>query len=252
MAGIDTDAHQRDLYESIQRGHAPSWTLYVQIMPFEEAKTYRSTPSTSRKSGHSDYPLHEVGRMVLNQNVTDYHSEIEQAAFEPNNLIPGTGLSPDKMLLARGLYSDAHRARLGVNYKQIPVNAPKVDVRSYSKDGVMRIRSDRSGLCAELDGWPADRARQVMRGSLDGRRRHGAQRLHPPNRRRRLGSARHPGARRSRRRRPKSSGGQCGRTRRERRPGTGAVPVFEYWRNIDADVGEEIENRLRAGRHNGN
>jgi catalase len=64
---------------------------------------------------------------------------MEQAAFEPNNLVPGIGLSPDKMLLARGFsYADAHRARLGVNYKQIPVNSPHAPVHSYSKDGVGR------------------------------------------------------------------------------------------------------------------
>jgi catalase len=46
------------------------------------------------------------------------------------------------MLLARGFsYADAHRARLGVNYQQIPVNRPRVPVRSYSKDGAMRIDS---------------------------------------------------------------------------------------------------------------
>jgi catalase len=80
--------------------------------------------------------------MTLDRNVTDYHTEIEQAAFEPNNQVPGTGLSPDKMLLARGFsYADAHRARLGVNYKQVPVNTPKVEVNSYSKDGAMRVRN---------------------------------------------------------------------------------------------------------------
>jgi catalase len=77
--------------------------------------------------------------MTLDRNVEDFHTEIEQAAFEPNNLVPGIGLSPDKMLLARGFaYSDAHRGRLGVNYKQIPVNSPRVPVHSYSKDGVGR------------------------------------------------------------------------------------------------------------------
>ena len=143
LAGSDGDAHQRDLYESIENGDFPSWTLQVQIMPFEDAKTYRFNPFDPTKVWpHSDYPLHEVGRMTLDHNVTDYHAEIEQAAFEPNNVVPGTGLSPDKMLLARGFsYSDAHRHRLGVNYKQIPVNTPKVDVRSYSKDGAMRIRN---------------------------------------------------------------------------------------------------------------
>jgi catalase len=110
-------------------------------MPFEEAKTYRINPFDLTKVWpHSDYPLIEVGKMTLDRNVTDYHSEIEQADFEPNNTVPGTGLSPDRMLLARGFsYSDAHRARLGVNYRQIPVNRAKAPVHSYSKDGAMRI-----------------------------------------------------------------------------------------------------------------
>jgi catalase len=86
--------------------------------------------------------LIEVGRMTLDRNPTDYHTEIEQAAFEPNNLVPGIGPSPDKMLLARLFsYADAHRARMGVNYKQIPVNQPKVPVHSYSKDGLMRVQN---------------------------------------------------------------------------------------------------------------
>src|SRR3981081_1457214 len=113
LAGKDADYHQRDLYTAIQRGEYPSWTLKVQIMPFEEAKTYRYNPFDLTKVWpHGDYPLHEVGRMTLDRNVTDYHAEIEQAAFEPNNIVPGTGLSPDKMLLARGCSaSHAHSAR---------------------------------------------------------------------------------------------------------------------------------------------
>ncbi len=96
-------------------------------MPFEEAETYRFNPFDLTKVWpHGDYPLHEVGRLTLDRNPTDFHTEIEQAAFEPNNLVPGIGPSPDKMLLARLFsYADAHRARLGVNYKQIPVNRPK-------------------------------------------------------------------------------------------------------------------------------
>jgi catalase len=115
----------------------------MQVMPFEEAKTYRFNPFDLTKVWpHKDYPLIEVGKLTLDRNPTDYHTEIEQAAFEPNNLIPGIGLSPDKMLLARGFsYADAHRARLGVNYKQIPVNRPKTPVHSYSKDGAMRMQN---------------------------------------------------------------------------------------------------------------
>jgi catalase len=141
MASADTDYHQRDLYQAIERGDFPSWTLKMQIMPFEDARTYRFNPFDLTKVwAHSDYPLVEVGRLTLDRNVTDYHTEMEQAAFEPGNLVPGIALSPDKMLLARGFaYADAHRARLGVNYKQIPVNAPRVPVHSYSKDGAMRV-----------------------------------------------------------------------------------------------------------------
>ncbi len=141
LAGEDGDYHRRDLFNAIKNKDFPSWTLKVQIMAFEEAKSYRINPFDLTKVWpHKDYPLHEVGRLTLNRNPTDFHTQIEQAAFEPNNLVPGIGLSPDKMLLARGFaYADAHRARLGVNYKQIPVNKPQCPYHSYSKDGAMRV-----------------------------------------------------------------------------------------------------------------
>lgn len=141
LAGVDADYHRRDLWKAIKDGDFPSWTLKVQIMPYEDAKTYHINPFDLTKVWpHGDYPLLEVGKMVLNANPTDFFSQIEQLAFEPSNLVPGTGLSPDKMLLGRSFsYPDAHRARLGVNYKQIPVNAPKCPVHSYAKGGAMRI-----------------------------------------------------------------------------------------------------------------
>src|SRR6188768_129288 len=143
IAGEDADFHRRDLRTAIDAGDFPSWTLSIQAMPYEDAKTYRFNPFDLTKVWpHSDYPLIKVGTMTLNRNLTDFHTEMEQAAFEPNNLVPGIGLSPDKMLLARGFsYADAHRARLGVNYKQIPVNAPKSPVNNYQKDGAMRVQN---------------------------------------------------------------------------------------------------------------
>jgi catalase len=140
LAGSSPDEHRQDLFEHIRDGDFPSWTLHVQVMPFDEARDYRFNPFDLTKVWpHGDYPLIKVGTMTLNRNLTDFHTEMEQAAFEPNNLVPGIGLSPDRMLLARGFsYADAHRARLGVNYKQIPVNAPIAPVHSYSKDGVGR------------------------------------------------------------------------------------------------------------------
>ena len=131
----------KDLYEAIERGEYPSWTLKVQIMPYEDARTYRFNPFDITKVWpHGDYPLVEVGRFTLDRNPVDYHTEIEQLAVAPANLVPGIGPSPDKLLLGRLFsYPDAHRARLGVDFTQIPVNSPVAPVHAYSKDGIGRI-----------------------------------------------------------------------------------------------------------------
>ncbi|MFE4551708.1 catalase [Streptomyces sp. NPDC056785] len=140
LAGTDADKHRRDLYESIESGNAPTWSLKVQIMPFEDAADYRFNPFDLTKVWpHADYPLIDVGRMTLDRNPEDYFIHIEQAAFEPSNLVPGIGPSPDKMLLGRLFsYPDTHRYRIGPNYTQLPPNRPHSPVNSYAKDGPMR------------------------------------------------------------------------------------------------------------------
>lgn len=140
LAGDDADAHRRDLFDSIEAGDFPSWTLSVQIMPYHEAKEYRFNPFDLTKTwSHADYPLHEVGRFTLNENPVNHFAQIEQAAFSPSNTVPGTGLSPDKMLLSRVFaYPDAQRNRIGTNFNQLPVNQPTVPVNSYDKEGSMQ------------------------------------------------------------------------------------------------------------------
>ena len=141
MTAIDIDYHQRDLWNAIEHGEYPSWTLKMQIMPFDDAKTYRYNPFDLTKVWpHGDYPLIDVGKMTLNRNPANYFTDIEEAAFEPSNAVPGTGPSPDKMLLGRWFsYADAHRHRIGINYKELPVNSPHAtEVRSWAKDGAMR------------------------------------------------------------------------------------------------------------------
>jgi catalase len=142
MAAEDPDFHRRDLWRSINEGEAPSWTLYMQIMPFEEAADYRFNPFDLTKVWpHGDYPLIKVGRMVLNQNPENFFAEIEQSAFEPANMVSGIGPSPDKMLQGRLFsYPDTHRHRIGANYLQLPVNQPRAEVHSYNKDGPMRYQ----------------------------------------------------------------------------------------------------------------
>lgn len=140
LAGEDADYHRRDLFEAIEAGDYPSWTMSVQIMPYEEAKDYRFNPFDLTKVWpHADYPLHEVGRFTLKENPVNHFAQIEQAAFSPSNTVPGTGVSPDKMLLGRVFsYPDAHRNRIGTNFNQLPVNAPVVPVNSYDKEGAMQ------------------------------------------------------------------------------------------------------------------
>ena len=254
IAGQDADYHQRDLYSAIARGEYPSWTLHVQIMPFEDAKTYRFNPFDLTKVWpHGDYPLIEVGRMTLDRNLADYHTEMEQAAFEPNNIVPGTNLSPDKMLLARGFsYADAHRARLGVNYKQIPVNTPRVPVHSYTKDGPMRFTNvsdpvyapnSKGGPRADAEhhrpvGWHADgdmvRTAYTLRAEDDdfGQPRTMYRTVLDDAARERLVS---------------NITGHLLKGVTE--------PVlqraFQYWRNVDPELGERVETAVRKGQNGG-
>jgi catalase len=140
MAAMDTDHHIRDLYSAIKDGDFPSWTMFVQVMPEAEAEGYRFNPFDLTKVWpHGDYPLIEVGRMTLNRNPESYHTEVELAAYEPSNLVSGIGPSPDRMLLGRLFsYPDTHRYRIGTNYMDLPVNRPRAQPHSYSKDGSMR------------------------------------------------------------------------------------------------------------------
>lgn len=142
MAAEDPDYHLRDLHESIERGDHPSWRLEMQIMPFDEAADYRFNPFDLTKVWpHSDYPPITIGRMVLDRNPENYFAEVEQAAFEPANMVPGIATSPDKMLIGRLFsYPDTHRHRIGTNYLQLPINQPKAPVHGYNKDGAMRYR----------------------------------------------------------------------------------------------------------------
>ena len=141
MAGENPDYATQDLFEHIASGREATWTLYVQIMPLEDAATYRFDPFDVTKVWlHKDYPLIPVGRMVLNRNPENYFAEVEQAAFAPTNIVPGIGFSPDKMLQGRIFsYPDTHRHRLGTNYALLPINRPRVEVQNYRRDGAMRF-----------------------------------------------------------------------------------------------------------------
>jgi len=144
IGGKDPSFLHKDLYDAIQHGEAPSWTLKVQIMPEADAARYRFDPFDITKVWpYKDYPLIPVGRLVLDTLPDNFFAETEQSAFNPGNMVPGIGPSPDRMLQARLFgYGDAQRYRLGINHTHLPVNAPKGvegGARSYGRDGAMRF-----------------------------------------------------------------------------------------------------------------
>jgi catalase len=137
----DRESHQRDLYDAIEAKSFPKWKMSIQVMPEKDALKFPYNPFDLTKVWyHKDYPLIEVGMMELNRNPENYFADVEQAAFNPANIVPGIGFSPDKMLQGRLFsYGDAQRYRLGVNHMSIPVNAPRCPFHSYHRDGAMRV-----------------------------------------------------------------------------------------------------------------
>ena len=141
IAGQDLDYHRRDLHVAIERGDFPKWQVQIQIMPEQDAETYAIHPFDLTKVWpHKDYPPIDVAIMELNRNPKNYFAEVEQAAFEPGNMPPGMGASPDKVLQARLLsYADAHRYRIGIQYAVLPINKPHCPVHTYHRDGQGRF-----------------------------------------------------------------------------------------------------------------
>ena len=251
MAGSDADYHRRDLFEAIKRGDHPSWTLSVQIMPYEQAKTYRINPFDLTKTWpHADWPLHRVGTMTLHRNPENFFAQIEQAAFSPGNTVPGIGLSPDKMLLGRAFaYNDAQRHRIGSNFHQLPVNRPKCPVNTYMFDGHMtyehsgslpiyapnsegRSWADETGPMA--DGWEADgemvRSAYTLRTDDDDFSQPGTLVRDVFNDDQRMKLV------------DQVAGSLLGGVH-----GEVLQRAFQYWKNIDAGVGERIETKVLAG-----
>ncbi len=141
----DRESHQKDLLEAIDRGDFPRWTMFIQVMTEAQADAMPYNPFDLTKVWYKkDFPLIEVGYFELNRNPENYFADVEQSAFNPANVVPGIGFSPDRMLQGRLFaYGDAQRYRLGVNHGHIPVNAPRCPANSYHRDGQMRTDGNR-------------------------------------------------------------------------------------------------------------
>lgn len=134
----------QDLYDAIARGELPEWELCVQIMSDDEHPELDFDPLDDTKLWPKEqFPWLPVGKMTLNRNPENYFAEVEQVAFGTGVLVDGLDFSDDKMLQGRTLsYSDTQRYRVGPNYLQLPINAPKKHVATNQRDGQMAYRVD--------------------------------------------------------------------------------------------------------------
>lgn len=137
----------QDLYEAIERGDFPEWEFQVQIMSDDEHPELDFDPLDDTKTWPTDqFPMRPIGKMVLNRNPANYFAEVEQSAFGTGVLVDGMDFSDDKMLVGRTLsYSDTQRYRIGANYLQLPINAPKKQVATNQRDGQMAYYVDTGG-----------------------------------------------------------------------------------------------------------
>lgn len=129
----------QDLYDAIERGEFPQWELLVQIMEDGEHPELDFDPLDDTKLWPEEqFPWRAVGKMTLNRNPENYFAEVEQSAFGTGVLVDGLDFSDDKMLQGRTFsYSDTQRYRVGTNYLQLPINAPKNKVATNQRDGQM-------------------------------------------------------------------------------------------------------------------
>jgi len=144
-ANYSPDYAQKDLYDAIEKGDFPSWDVMFQTMTAKEAeelweKQRINVFDLTHVWPHKQFPLRKVGEFTLNENVKNYFAEIEQVAFNPSHMVPGIEPSADPVLQSRLFsYADTHRHRVGVNYQQLPVNAPrtKYHFANFQRDGAM-------------------------------------------------------------------------------------------------------------------
>lgn len=151
ISGENPDYSKQQLWEAIENGQEIEWTAKVQVMKPEEAdpdKLGFDPFDVTKVWPRGQFPMHDIGRLVLNKNPENYHRDVEQAAFSPGSMVPGVEDSPDPLLQHRcWFYRDAQYHRVGVNLHQIPVNCPFMSrsFASVNPDGPMRVDANHAG-----------------------------------------------------------------------------------------------------------
>ncbi|WAQ89620.1 hypothetical protein PtA15_11A310 [Puccinia triticina] len=113
----DPSYSARELYNSIQSGQFPRWTMYAQVLSPTDAENFRYNVLDPTKEWPTSLVVpQEIGVLELNKNPANYFTEVEKLAFSPANVVPGWAASQDPVLQMRLFaYSDSSRYRLGTS-----------------------------------------------------------------------------------------------------------------------------------------
>jgi catalase len=152
ISGADPDFHRRDLWEAIEAGAYPEWELGLQIFTEAEADKFDFDVLDATKLIPVELvPLVAVGKLVLNRNPDNFFAETEQVAFCTAHIIPGIDFTNDPLLQGRiHSYLDTQISRLGgVNFHEIPINAPLEEIHNNQRDGMHRQNIPRGRVAYE-------------------------------------------------------------------------------------------------------
>lgn len=145
IGGLDPDFHRRDLRQAIDYGAFPEYELGVQLISMEDEFNYDFDVLDPTKFWPEEVvPVEIIGKLTLNRNIDNYHTESEQAAFNPANVVPGIDFSNDPVLQGRLFaYRETQNHRLGsANYTELPINKSICPFHNNQRRGVMRQRID--------------------------------------------------------------------------------------------------------------
>lgn len=174
LGGKDPDFHRRDLYEAIEKGFYPEWELGIQIVEeADEMKFDFDLLDPTKIIPEELVPVKPIGKFVLNRNVDNYFSEIEQVAFCPAHIVPGIDFSNDPLLQARLFsYTDTQLSRLGgPNFHQLPINKPVCPFHNNQRDGMHQMSVPRGQASYQPNSidqnWPTETAPAAHDGGFE-------------------------------------------------------------------------------------
>lgn len=172
IQGKDFQHATVDLYDNIKKGNHPSWELYVQLLKASDFDKLDINPLDPTKIWPENVaPLQLVGKMTLNKIPDNFFQEVEQSAFSPGTLVPGIEPSEDKLLQGRLFsYFDTQRYRIGANFQQLPINAPKAATATNNQDGAFATRKTNGDInyqpSATQNGFVDNEANEYSKSSF--------------------------------------------------------------------------------------